>query len=65
MNIHYELTEEDYINFNLYHIKHSKMGKRSLLLQRIVTPFLYIIVAYLFSMIGNLPFCHCLSLFSS
>ena len=56
MNIHYELTEEDYINFNLYHIKHSKMGKRSLLLQRIVTPFLYIIVAYLFSMIGNLPF---------
>ena len=26
MNIHYELTEEDYINFNLYHIKHSKVN---------------------------------------
>ena len=56
MNIHYELTEEDYINFNLYHIKHSKMGKRSLLLQRIVSPLMFIIVAYLYAMIGNLPF---------
>jgi len=56
MNIHYELTEEDYINFNLYHIKHSKMGKRSLLLQRIVSPFIFIIGAYLYSVIGNLPF---------
>ncbi len=56
MNIHYELTEEDYINFNLYHIKHSKMGKRSLLLQRIISPFIFIIGAYLFAVIGNLPF---------
>ncbi|WP_342506970.1 YcxB family protein [Sporosarcina sp. FSL K6-2383] len=56
MNIHYELTEEDYINFNLYHIKHSKIGKRSLLLQRIASPFIFIIGAYFYSVIGNLPF---------
>ena len=34
MEIHYNLTEEDYINFNLYHIKNSKAGKRALVLQR-------------------------------
>jgi len=32
------------------------MGKRSLLLQRIVSPLLFIIVAYLYAVIGNLPF---------
>ena len=56
MEIYYELTEEDYINFNLYHIKHSKMGKRALTLQRFLSPLLFIIVAYLYAVIGDLPF---------
>ena len=64
MNIHYELTEEDYIHFNLYHIKNSKMGKRSLMLQRIVSPFMFIIIAYLFAKIGNQPFLPLLLTFS-
>lgn len=38
MHIQYELTEEDYIRFNLSHIKRSKTGMRMLLLQRIIGP---------------------------
>lgn len=56
MNIQYELTEEDYINFNLYHIKNSKTGKRALMLQRFLSPLFFIIVSYVYSMIGNMPF---------
>lgn len=40
MEIQYELTEEDYIHFNLSHIHRSKTGKRMLLLQRFIGPFL-------------------------
>ncbi|TCI63524.1 MULTISPECIES: YcxB family protein [Exiguobacterium] len=38
MEIQYELTEEDYIHFNLSHIRRSKIGKRMLFLQRIIGP---------------------------
>ena len=63
MEIYYELTEEDYINFNLYHIKNSKTGKQALALQRFLTPLFFIIISYVYSMISNSPFYRCLSLF--
>lgn len=42
MKIQYELTEDDYIRFNLSHIKRSKTGKRMLLLQRIIGPIIFL-----------------------
>ena len=56
MEIYYNLTEEDYINFNLYHIKNSKAGKRALALQRFLTPFFFIIISYVYSVISDMPF---------
>ena len=56
MEIYYNLTEEDYINFNLYHIKNSKAGKRALVLQRFLTPLFLIIISYVYSLISDMPF---------
>lgn len=55
MKIHYHLTEEDFVNFNLYHSRHSKAATRPLMVQRIVSPILFIAVAFLFSTIGGIP----------
>ena len=56
MEIYYELTEEDYINFNLYHIKNSETAKRALALQRFISPLFFIIISYIYSLISDIPF---------
>ena len=37
MEINYNLTEEDYLNFNMFHVKNSKAVKRTLNMQRFIT----------------------------
>ncbi|WP_186671489.1 YcxB family protein [Sporosarcina sp. BP05] len=56
MEIHYNLTEEDYINFNLYHIKNSETGKRALAVQRFLSPLFFIIISYVYAAISDMPF---------
>ena len=56
MEKYYNLTEEDYINFNLYHIKNSETGKRALVLQRFLAPLFFIIISYIYSLISVMPF---------
>ncbi|PIC57148.1 hypothetical protein CSV80_10595 [Sporosarcina sp. P12(2017)] len=46
MEIHYELTEQDVIAFNLYHVKNSKVGKNSLQWQRYISPLIFLLFAY-------------------
>ena len=55
MEIHYNLTEKDYIHFNLYHVKNSKTGKRALIWQRFLSPFFFAVAAYLYSVITSTP----------
>lgn len=62
MKINYNLTEEDYINFNLYHVKNSKTAKKALNRQRFLSPVIFMISAYVISTFGGMPF---LSLFIS
>jgi hypothetical protein len=56
MEIQYNLTEEDYIHFNLYHVKNSKTGKQALTWQRFLSPLFFIIIAYIYSAISDMPF---------
>ena len=56
MEIKYNLTEEDYIHFNLYHIKNSKSAIRSLNVQRFLTPVFFILLSYIISLVGDTPF---------
>lgn len=55
MKIYYELTEEDYLHFNLFHVKQSKAAIKSLNIQRFLMPVFVIIVAFIFSGIGDMP----------
>ncbi|MGG3471093.1 YcxB family protein [Neobacillus pocheonensis] len=54
MEIQYHLTEEDYLHFNLFHVKNSKTAMRALNIQRFLLPVVFIIAAYLFSKFGDL-----------
>lgn len=56
MEIKYNLTEEDYIHFNMYHIKNSKSAIRSLNAQRFLTPVFLILLSYILSLAGDTPF---------
>lgn len=49
MQIKYSLTEEDYINFNLFHMKNSKTAMNALKVQRLLIPIVYMAVAYVFA----------------
>lgn len=56
MKIQYNLTEEDYIHFNLYHVKNSKTGKQALGWQRFLSPVFFIAGAYFLSWMGEMSF---------
>lgn len=56
MEINYHLTEEDYLNFNMYHVKNSKAAMKSLNLQRFLSPVFFIIFAYMFSSLVEIEF---------
>ena len=55
MKINYNLTEEDYINFNMFHIKNSKTGRRSLNIQRLLTPIFFLAFAFMLSIVSDMP----------
>lgn len=48
MEITYELLEEDYVAYNLNHIKHSPSQKKNLLLSRYLLPFVSAFIVYFF-----------------
>lgn len=56
MEIKYNLTEEDYLNFNLFHVKNSNTVKRALNIQRFLFPVLFIVISYLFSKMTEISF---------
>ncbi|WP_254842698.1 YcxB family protein [Bacillus sp. MRMR6] len=56
MEIKYNLSEEDYLKFNLFHVKNSETAKKSLKMQRYATPIIYIIIAYVFANLADIPF---------
>lgn len=56
MNIHFNLSETDYLHFNLFHVKHSKTARKALLMQRWTGPVLFLILSYLFSTITDISF---------
>lgn len=63
MEIKYILTEEDYIQFNLFHIKNSKTAMTALKFQRLLIPILYIIVGFVLAKVSDGPLSLWLSIF--
>ncbi|ALC80213.1 YcxB family protein [Bacillus gobiensis] len=46
MELKYELTKDDYLAFNLHYMKHSKMIKQSLFMQRFLTPIIFLVLPF-------------------
>ncbi len=53
MEINYKLTEEDYLKFNLFHIKNSKTAIKALNMQRYLPPICFIIAAFISTTVMN------------
>lgn len=56
MEINYNLSEEDYLNFNMFHAKNSTAVRRALNLQRFLTPIIFIILSFVLSKVGGIHF---------
>jgi len=63
MKLNYELTEQDYLDFNIYHSKHSPTIKKSILLQRALGPVVFLIAPFLAIRITNIPLWYWLAIF--
>lgn len=51
MEIKYYLEETDYVNFNVFHMQQSKTATKLIMLQRFLTPAIYLVAAYFFAKI--------------
>lgn len=55
MKISYKLTEQDYIDFNIYHMNTSETLKKSILIQRLIGPLLFLIGIFVVNKISDIP----------
>ena len=46
MKLKYNLTENDYINYNIEHIKNSKSIRKSMIINRYITPLIFLVVPF-------------------
>lgn len=63
MEVKYNLTKQDYIDFNIYHVKNSNTIKKSLLIQRYAIPLIFIISIFLFTILTDIPFLYLFTIF--
>ncbi|MEL1135431.1 YcxB family protein [Desulfitobacterium sp. THU1] len=56
MEITYYLSEEDYLKFNLFHIKNSEPAKQALKKQRFLGPAIFMTFAAFLSIVGSRPY---------
>jgi hypothetical protein len=55
MKINYKLTEQDYIEFNLNHMKYSKAIKRSLFIQRYSSVIVFMSMPFILIRVTAIP----------
>lgn len=56
MELNYKITEQDYIDFNVFHAKNSKAVKKQVTTQRILVPIMYIVLSILAAVFLDMPF---------
>lgn len=55
MNLEYQITKQDYIDFNIYHMTHSVTMKRSLFIQRFTFPIMFLAFPIFLIKITDIP----------
>lgn len=63
MKLEYELTKQDYIDFNIDHMKNSNILKRSLLMQQYGIAVLYLVMPFIFANVTDIPLWYWLTSF--
>jgi hypothetical protein len=63
MKIKYVLTKEDYIQYNLHHMRESETIKKSLFMQRYIVSLIFLIVPFVFAKVSEIPFVHWMIVF--
>lgn len=56
MKIEYNLTENDYINFNIFHMKNSKTLKRTIMINRFLVPLIFLAMPFILNYMSDIPF---------
>ena len=56
MELNYKITEQDYIDFNVFHAKNSKSVQKQVTTQRVLVPIMYIVLAILAAVFLDMPF---------
>ncbi|WP_035051071.1 YcxB family protein [Carnobacterium pleistocenium] len=64
MEIEFELLEKDYINFNIDHTKKSPSLKRSINVQRLVGPIVFLIAPFIVIRFSAIPIWYWMAVFS-
>ncbi|GEK91235.1 YcxB family protein [Alkalibacterium kapii] len=63
MKLEYELTEEDYLNFNIYHSRKSPSIKKKIFIQRIMGPIIFMITPFVVTNFSDIPLWYWLTIF--
>lgn len=63
MELEFELTEEDYINYNIDHSKKSPSIKKSIMIQRVFGPIVFIIAPFLVVKFSDIPLWYWITIF--
>ena len=63
MKLEFSIEEEDYINFNIFHLDNSKTLKNSILFQRYGVPIIFLVVPFVLVKISNIPFSYWMTWF--
>lgn len=63
MDLEYELTKQDYIDFNIYHMTSSVTMKRSLFIQRFIIPIIFLVLPIFLIKITDIPLWYWYSVF--
>lgn len=51
-----DLTKQDYVDFNLFHLAHSKTGKKALFIQRYIISIIFLIAPFVLQNVLDTPF---------
>lgn len=63
MKLEFNITEEDYINFNIHHMDISKTYRRTIFKQRYIVPIIFLIVPFVLDKISKIPFSYWMAIY--
>lgn len=63
MNINYQLTKQDYIEFNIYHMGYSNSLRKLVFVQRYIVSIIFLIAPFIITKFIDIPLWYWLSIF--